>query len=291
MEETEIDPRLLIEFAKALNQNGYSFQHAVIKLIHTMPPNKSGWELVAPEYSAQVKGFDTRIDLVCNRLVGRIGSNTMVLLGECKRANPAFSNWLFAKTPLLDRLGSRPQLQIEGYKLNKETQAGESILFSNPSSKDIYHIAVECKTDKNGDMGGQTKGVIEAAATQIMKGLNGLVELYHQKPGLLCNDATNLFLPVIFTTANLFTTDIDISSANIETGDIEAKYLKPVEKNWLIYQYNLSPGIKHSIQANKPANTLEEILTQEYVRSIPIVNSKGIPDFLTWSSSLNPLRF
>jgi hypothetical protein len=89
-----------------------------------------------------------------------------------------------------------------------------------------------------------------------------------------------VLLPVIFTTANLWTSDIDISAADLGTGQLPATpKIRPAE--WLYYQYPVSPSMKHQAIADKRRPPeLEELLEPEFLRTIVIVSATATAKFL-----------
>jgi hypothetical protein len=89
------------------------------------------------------------------------------------------------------------------------------------------------------------------------------------------------FLPVIFTTANLWVSDIDLSVADINSGNIEVPPGKLVQKEWLFYHYSQTPDISHTLSGFSEIHELSDALYLDYTRTIPIVNAAGIQAFLS----------
>ena len=96
------------------------------------------------------------------------------------------------------------------------------------------------------------------------------------------------FLPVIFTTAKLWVCDYDISEADIESGKVNLGEAKLEERKWLFYQYAQSPDLKHPYSFTGLESDMSHILYADYTRTIPIVNSEGIKDFLSYSFWTEP---
>ena len=88
------------------------------------------------------------------------------------------------------------------------------------------------------------------------------------------------FMPVIFTTANLWVSDINLSSAELNNGNVDVSKIKLEPKNWVYYHYAQSPNIKHPFENCEKREELSDILYLDYTRTIPIVNSRGIETFL-----------
>ncbi|HRI38444.1 MAG TPA: hypothetical protein PLO50_07805 [Nitrospira sp.] len=268
-------------FTEELNRHGYSFQDAMVRRINSINKDNafSTWLPWVPELPVEVQGSHTRIDFVYGNDQG------FYLVFECKRPNPAVSNWCFAKTcftspnPLFRTVYAESILDI-----------GMGVLRSNIEQlcqpDDLYQIALDVKSPGKGDSDSRGRGQIEDAATQVCRQLNGLVEFYYRHTALMTTPNPNgkkrvVLVPVILTTARLWTTEFDLSTANPETGKIEASDFEVRETEWLWYQYHQSPGLKHSAPTNyQPPGDIENILFYEFVRPIAIVTPKGLQTFL-----------
>ncbi len=88
------------------------------------------------------------------------------------------------------------------------------------SSEGIYHVAVEVKGDATGDPSGMGRGAIEQAATQVMRGVSGLVECFSKNRTCLPMDISVIFVPVIFTTAKVWATNVDLSETDLTNGQV-----------------------------------------------------------------------
>ena len=128
---------------------------------------------------------------------------------------------------------------------------------------------------------------IEDACSQVLRGLNGMVELLHKNRHILANWRTADFLPVIFTTARLWFSDVELTTAELESGNIDLTRSNFSRQPWVCYQYHQSPGIKHSASPDSIPSDLGLLLRSEYIRTIAIVSPEGIAPFLRWASSLN----
>jgi len=91
--------RLSEAFGKVLNSQGHAFQHSVIRAAEELyRESRSRWIFEVAELPVNLHGKDTRIDIIMRKQDTRI-----YLIGECKRANPALSNWCFARAPYVRR--------------------------------------------------------------------------------------------------------------------------------------------------------------------------------------------
>src|SRR4051794_24785279 len=88
-------------FHQQLNEQGYAFHYAVIAEADNQHRlQRSRWALEAVEFPVEVRGRDTRVDIVLRHT--RPATQAYMIV-ECKRANPAFSNWVFVRAPYVRR--------------------------------------------------------------------------------------------------------------------------------------------------------------------------------------------
>src|SRR5262249_31435894 len=153
--------------------------------------------------------------------------------------------------------------------------------------QNAYHIALEVRTEEKGDSAGTGRGAIEEAATQICRGLNGFVRFIARSPQVLGKHKGADFLPVIFTTARLWTTDADLSLADVNNGNIDLTKSGFQEQSWVVLQYHMSPGLKHAFLPKEQPTELSDLMETEFIRTIPIVNSSAIASFLAWASNID----
>ena len=260
-------------FLKALNRHGYGFQYSVLRLAEDLFHKQlSPWDYVAPEFPVEVQHNGTRIDFIL-----RHKSGFLHLLAECKRVNPALSNWCFAKSPYPPGIARAFNPFVETVII--ENGARTCIRELEPTDN-IFHLALEVRGPNKGDPCGQGRGAIEEAATQVCRELNGFIEFTTKFPKAFRDPRGVCFMPVIFTTARLWTSNVDLGAANLEQGTFDLSDLKVEEKPWLFYHYHQSPGLKHSISPTSQHTDIGEILYDEYVRTIAIVSPSGIPNFL-----------
>ena len=114
-----------------------------------------------------------------------------------------------------------------------------------------------------------------------------MVEFFAKNRQLFGTEKKIYLLPVLFTTATIWASEVDLSSAEIRTGTVDLETTKFSKQDWLLYRYNTSPGLKHAHSPDAGLSSLQEILESTYMRSIPIVSAEGISSFLDWSSSID----
>lgn len=287
--ENQID-ELANSFVSVLNRNGYGFHYSVIKKAKELVDSgKSQFWFEASEFPVEVQGANTRIDFILKKMSdGGKWLNTVFMVAECKRVNPAYSNWCFIKSPFTNRNYpvSDNKLIIETL-LRDDEEDGKILNFARKDFyiENSYHIGFEARANKPGDSKGETGQAIENAATQVLRGMNGFIQTMNKENHIWKKSYKASFLPVIFTTADLVVSDVDISTANLQTGEISIMPEQVKTVPWLYYQYSMSPGLKHSINSKEETREISELLIRDYLRTIPIVSANGVEDFLTTVSS------
>lgn len=280
--------RVATAFNKVLNTHGYGFHYSMLeKLNELYDKSRSLWYFEAAEFPVEVNGHGTRVDLILRRTAsgGFRGTTPFFLLAECKRVNPALGNWCFIKAPYTHR-----NTTVEPYTLERATTDDAGRLSSYAKSRmfieNAYHIAVEVRTEEKGDQAGSGRGAIEDAATQICRGLNGFVSFLATHTRVLGDYKMADFLPVIFTTANIWASDGNLGKADLQSGNVDLSLAGFKRQDWIILQYHMSPGLRHSLGVSTQSHDLGDILEQEYIRSIPIVTPNGLESFLRWASNI-----
>lgn len=260
-------------FRAALNRHGYGFQYALLNEAQRLfRSGRSRWIPWVPEFPVHIQGHGTRVDLIL-----RYGNSNYYIVAECKRANPATANWCFARAWQPDKSAVAKQSYVEVAYWYDEEGRCETGLKNLVVSERIFQIALEVRTGSPGNEGGKGRGEIEEAATQVCRGLNGFIQVFHdRRSDLLKMPAYVGFIPVVFTTAKLLATTTELSSADLGSGDIGEFSSALEEKDWLWYDYPQSPGLKHSIPPSGKSSDLREVLFQDYIRRIAIVNPSGL---------------
>lgn len=271
--ETE---KLTADFQRALDSHGYGFQHAVFQTaLRLRQDGKSPWIPSVMEFPVSVQSDGTRVDVILQHETARL-----YLIGECKRVNPALSNWCFIRAPFLrsGTPGTGSAIEMLGFD---DRGIQTTAVPYNVAPDDVYHVALEVKTNLKGDPCSSGRGEIESASTQVCRALNGMINLFGQNSRLFDLRQGMGFLPVIFTTANLFVSQGNLEQADVETGKLDISNFPLKPSKWLYYHYPQSPGLKHSILSGDRSRTLQDILYHTYVKTIAIVSADGIPEFLS----------
>jgi hypothetical protein len=273
------------DFAAVLNRHGYGFQFGVIRRLHELNlAGNSKFLFQTVEFPVEVQGNGTRIDIVLTHRSNEIPP--FFLIAECKRANPALSNWCFVRAPYTNRkfwAKSEP-VYVEHVRIGGTMG---SAAFAKPRSfvEDVYHIGLEVRSRAVGDKAGESGRAIENAATQVLRGLNGFVQTIFDNPQMLVGHSTANLLPVVFTTAKLWASAVDLSRTDLTTGNSDLEDVDFKAMPYVFYQYHLSPGIKHRFPPRDRPSDLSNMIATEYIRTIPIVSVDGMQDFTNWASN------
>jgi hypothetical protein len=113
-----------------------------------------------------------------------------------------------------------------------------------------------------------------------------MVNCIAQNPQILQGKRGAMLLPVIFTTAELWVSNVDLGEADLRTGAISLPNDSMSQVDYLCYQYNLSPGIKHAHWNSSTAPDLADLLVLGFMRTVPIVNASRIERFVKFLDRL-----
>lgn len=267
---------------KTLDIHGYGFQYAVLKLADEMRrQNRSDWRLFGSESPVSIKNETTHIDFILKHRAG----NTFII-AECKRADPAKANWCFVKSPYTWTDEKENYVQFDKIRWNNPSNGQISLRHHTAlvaTERNIAHIGVEVHTGEKGDgIGNPYKSAINQSVSQVLRSSSGFVNYFYnnfseaekRKPGM--NDYR--FLPVIFTTAQLWITNTDLGTANLQNGYLSNESVKAEKVEWLWFNENRSEPLSPDVKLC----SLERDLTREYeqfVRSVAIVNAESIEKF------------
>lgn len=268
-------------FEEALNQHGFPFHQAVLRRFHDLFNEKQvRWGFHVSEFPVQVNGEGTRIDFVLRHT----DKPSIFVVAECKRVNPALARWCFATAPYVRRAayGEVPvELIVEKGEFDAEGKLhtwGQGV----GVVERLYHVGLPVKLPgQTGDASGKPdRDAIESSASQVCRGLSGMVNCIAENPQILRGAKDVWLLPVIFTTAEVCASTVDLGAADLASGTITIPENSITPVPYLCYQYNLSPGIKHPHWTSSAAPDLADLLVLGFMRTIPIVNASGIEQFI-----------
>lgn len=277
-------------FAQGLSQHGYSFQYAVLAELGKLMRSKRmiGRQVVATELPVSYGRFDTRIDILL-RMIQMSSIELMVF--ECKRVNPKYGVWCFARSPRPFPGYTEGQLAIAAVRKPDDGDVDIETR-GHTYCPNCYHIGFVMKSDSAiGDAHpvSNDRDSIEMACSQVCLGTAGLVQGLIDGDYLPHSEHVTSFhvLPIIVTTAKLYATNVDLSETEISTGKIELSEGDVDEKPWIVYQYMLSPS--RILQVNRTHGRSSDVIDSmsgDAVRSVIIVNAESMGSFTQWYDGL-----
>lgn len=269
-----------------LNRHGFSYQFAVMDRADELRENRlSTWYLEGTEIPAGKGNDETHIDFVLYqrpKYSNEVTSN-LFLIAECKRVDPARAIWAFARAPYNWPFPSQTDSYIQFERLEKADTVRPHYRNTQIKYTDqpIYDLPFDLKTNAKGDASDTSgRSAINNAVAQVLRGTKGFLELVQD---INKNDPTPCrftFLPAIFTTARLFTTDSSIIGTDVERGQVDSNSISVNERPWLWFNWNRSTSFTPDVSANSVRRQDLNHWFLRFTRTIAIVGPNGIDTFL-----------
>lgn len=275
-DSTDNSEQISAGLRKVLNKHGHGFHYAVVRRAEQLSREwKTRWLLDGTEIPVIAGEASTHVDFVLSTKSGMT-----YLVGECKRADPARARWCFARSPYRWRNESDEELAFDQifFDSGRTRGARPSYAYQKQGS---YQLAFELKTEQKGDGIGRNVGEIEDAVAQVLRSTSGLINrlsepVKYPEQG----EIVRTFVPAIFTTAEIWTTEADLGAADLRTGDLSSEQVQAQKADWVWFTYNRSPRLSHLMPYTKSGDDISQSLRREYARSIAIVGVNGLDDFL-----------
>jgi hypothetical protein len=260
-----------------LDKHGYGFQYAVLKQCKDLYDHDedSPWAPQVAELPVETEQDATHLDFV-------LRTSEAFLVAECKRVDPALASWGFVRAPFT-RASSR-RYDIKRPKVDQIAIDGStSKIFAKPGTiagGEPFHVGKEIKTDAKGDGTATGRSAIDDTIAQIFRGRSGFIEYLGTHQGVLGMNKPAVIIPVIFTTAQIVTSPVDLGSANISDGKLA--HVPTETPRWIWYDYNVPWSMRPKVQmrVDRPDESLSRLLDVYHARSVAIVTVDGIEEFL-----------
>ena len=141
---------------------------------------------------------------------------------------------------------------------------------------------LELRTDVPRDGLAQSGQAIHQAVSQVLRATAGLINhLFKWSGRSFTTEGVVRFVPVVFTTAQVLITDVDLGAATLATGDLSAEAVKAQATDWVWFNHNRSPLLPADLEWADLSGDLAHELRREFARSIAIVGPEGVDKFLT----------
>ncbi|MDQ7014007.1 MAG: hypothetical protein Q9O74_08950 [Planctomycetota bacterium] len=287
MAETDDKYEYLLSIAKAtrfgLNHQGLAFQcRALVEVEEARKERRSYWHLAATELPVAVTHGNTHVDFVLdNRII------PWFLVVECKRVDPKSSRWVFAKYPTTSSSSNHVGLHTSLVSVSDLPGTGSHVeqWRTWASLPHLYNTAFAISSPSRGQQagdhapsGGKDRDAPVKAAQQAIKGMNGLINHWHRFG--VERSGTRFVLPVVVTTAELWGCDIDLSSADLATGNVQVAPEHLTKHDWLCLEQNVSTSFLHDAPVMIPDGGLGVESEALFTCSCLIVNANSFGKFL-----------
>jgi hypothetical protein len=156
----------------------------------------------------------------------------------------------------------------------------------------VYQLAFELRTNQKGDGLEQSNAAIDKAVAQVLRSTSGLINHLSTSTKFL-DEASGVVtvIPTVFTTAELWTTEVDLANADLESGNLLINSLDIKRKDWIWFSHNRSPALEAEADLNRPdknvsplgTNRFSDDLRRLFARTVAIVSPTGIDSFLSWN--------
>lgn len=275
-------------FQEAIRRGGHGLKYSLLKLNEGLARReRSDWRFIASHFPVEARNRVTHIDLILQRWRPRI-----YMLAHCKVADPLYQNWCFASAPRITAHYD-DRLVLDCTHVDENEQVQHYVRHSFTDRK-FVHIGSEVRSDSlEAGAEQQRSHAFRRAVAQANNWVSGISktlasninffpreeEFFRRgRPRSIC------LLPVIFTTADIWVAEADLSSAAIESGRIDLAPSGLTKSSWVLYQEYTVREEKLSTLADEQPRALEELMEKQYVRTIPVVNPSGVAEFLHWAS-------
>jgi hypothetical protein len=279
-----------------LDAHGIAFQYGLLAVVERLATTSlSPWRFEAAEFPVETQGHPTHIDFILSN-----PGDSVLLICECKRVDPGQTAWYFFSAPYTYRTNLRHPIICEDIHFDgnrsthTDTVLRKALGVVISARHDVYHYAIERSGWKDHRKSvGSARQSIDDAATQVCRGMNGLVDHYARIRSQQRAARRIRLVPVIITTARLFRSGIDLRHTDLTEGVVTTDDLELQEVPWVFYQHNTSPGIKHSKSWTRDGSgdtithddlsealDLSGALQSEFTRTIAIVTGAHFDEFL-----------
>ena len=279
----------------ALNIHGLFFERWCQQTIRDTP----GFTVTSTNYPVEfpppkngVRGREGVLDI---RAEHHDGQKRLTLIIECKKNNPEFVNWVFVPS-LSPKHSNRISVPVIVNKSRPDSPVGWEVKTDlTRMHLDALQYADEARETKgarqstsNDESRTETSDAVTEAAYQVTLATQAIsleeVESSSRR-GKEASSTTRMswdmqaLLPVIVTSAHLFTCDFDPKEVEAGSGEIPYDKAKLVEHPYLVFTYTLPRHLQYV--SEEAANNLSSSQLERYMRTqIMVVHSGKLKEFL-----------
>lgn len=279
----------------ALNIHGLFFERWCQQTIRDTPGlivTSTNYQVEFPPPKNGVRGRESALGIRAER---HDGHKHLTLIIECKKNNPEFVNWVFFPS-LSPKHSNRMSVPIIVNKSLPDTPVGWEVKTDlTRMHLDGLQYADEARETKGAGQGTpndksktETSNAVTEAAYQVTLATQAIfweeVESSSRR-GKEASSTTQMswnmqvLLPVIVTSAHLFTCDFDPKEVDAGSGEIPYDKAKLVEHPYLVFTYPLPRHLQYV--SEEAANNLPPSQLEHYTRlQIMVVYSGKLKEFL-----------
>jgi hypothetical protein len=153
----------------------------------------------------------------------------------------------------------------------------------------VFDLGVEVKTDQKGDpCTSPDKSPIQAAVGQVLRSVGGFIDTINSS--IAFNDILEvgkpeIMIPVVFTTAELFASNVDLGSSGLGDGKLEKITGNLTRVPWVWFNYHRTANLRAKRRFGY-GDKKEQHVSKRYrdvVRSVVIVNGNSLETFLAYN--------
>jgi hypothetical protein len=276
---------------EAFARHGFGFQFAVVRECERLRQSrKSTWWPDATEFPVEVNGTHLHIDLV-------LRNPAACMAIECKRVNPAYGVWAFARSAFSERDSSRSsQVALEQVGFDRSANQVFVRWQESEQSDAQFHVGMDVRLKgQAGDPTGGGRGTWNEAHTQALRGASGLIHTVAAEPALLGNQEFMSIVPVVVTTARLLTVTGDLADTDLKSGELSDS-ASVGERQWLWVRAFASSNVRQTraqrrglteLPAGRYSNQFGFLAARDYARSVAVVTVNGLEEFLQTVSTFH----
>lgn len=271
---------------KTLNRHGHGFQYRILRDAHGVQHNYAGfvggWEIAADEVPVHLRGKDFHIDGIAELAVAGRSRTRIFAVIECKRADPARARWCFVNASSVRNLAIVDSFTRPAPSEDRQRLKGAAL---RDHRDKIFHLGFDQRVHgETGDGDGKGKG-LDDAVDQVLRGAGGLTRWLFS---WIEPQWRAIVVPVIITSAELFTSDVDLTTADLRRGEVDTVSLTPAKM--VLYNHNvtmsLMPENVDRVLEDSGSRTIEQHLAHSSTRTIVIANGEALKDALAAAGSL-----
>ena len=276
--------------ALALNEQGYLFQHKIVQVLQSGDESngvRHNWFVEAEEVPVSLPNSEeTRIDMVLRH--GPALGNPWRIVVECKRSSPEFKRWVFFGGGALCRNFSPRDYYVEFFDESPDQAAPNQAApmqhlvkqVGASSECPVFDYGVEVKSERpETRRRASATNAIEDAFQQVILGQTGFALRLRK----VCERSFRL-LPVVVTTAELFSADFSVDRVSLDRGMLQPADLSLKPMSWLAVNYRINAVIcELSGITTTPKRDLAADLLARQVRTVFVVQSAQVRQFLAWA--------